>query len=313
MKNLTLLIVGLVVMTICLAASAEQTIEINEPGQSSGFVYAVEKPMINPYEALDRAAFFAQSFEVTEAAGDAAEYHSNDGMHVVRMVDGEKHWSYMHREQSGFELFVDNVRWLKADPESATPMIGEEDAKQIALGFAEYYFQDSKGADIRDVEVTRVWNGEQLNPDTDERDERVIREYSNEAVVKIRREINGLPVFGRGNIRIHVNNDGTVVAAFRRYRDFLETPMDVVDLPTYEELEAIAKEKAEYYCPKEEDSCRVRVDVGYFEGGEKNEQQFLEPMIYVRIKRETKGGDAMVDRFTIPLRDPEVAENLIPE
>jgi hypothetical protein len=312
MKRATTLVMWLAVFAVCASAAAERTVSVSVPGASSAYVYDVQVPTFTADDALERAALFAQSFAVPQDAIEAREEELNDVFQAVRYSDEDAAWVYSRFSASGFESFVDAARWLEADPYSEVPLIGEEAAAQIALDFAESHFTDSPYSEVYDVKVTRVMNHKQLNSDDVDREDRIIYDYSNEAVVKIYRAIDGIPVLGRGKIKIHVNNDGTVVGAFRRYRDLDVMPVDTVVLPTYDEVEAIAWDKAYEYCAAEDD-CRVRAEVGYYESDDLTAQHFLEPVISIHISRFTPGGESMGDAFTIPVRDPAVAENPRPE
>jgi len=222
---------------------------------------------------------------------------------------GNGRWTYGFFGLSGFEDFADLARFSKPNPDEALPLIDEKEAIRIALHFVAEQFKDASIADTRKIRFSRVWDEAQSTPDEGER---IIQKTSNESIVKIFRSINGLPVFGCGYYRIHLGNDGVVVGAFSQVHKIVEAPIESISLLSKEDIDAIVKEKTEYYC-KNAENCFMKVDVGYYEADHQTRQTVLEPFLVFRISVKTKSGESIARHFTIPMRDPNIAENPSPE
>ena len=74
----------------------------------------------------------------------------------------------------------------------------------------------------------------------------------------------------------------------------------------------------ETYCSGDILRCTIKVDVGYYEAGAKTYQAYLEPAVIFSIVQHVKIGEGREGplsaiRFTIPLREAHVAENVAPE
>lgn len=289
---------------------AQQDVEISMPDVEWANVYAINQEAKMDYSsAVARAEMFADSFGVSVFDLNQADYRDYDPEYFAVLYGETPQWSYGYFVETGFEDFVDLDRFLKSDPDDKTPLIGEAEAVSIAMDFVDDNFWDSELASIRNIRFSRVWDEAQLTADEEER---IIQKTSDEAVIKIDRSIDGIPVFGHGTFRIHVANDGAVVGAFRRCRHIDPVPVDIVQLPTLDEVENIAYNKLWKYCGDDTD-CDMKVDVGYFEGDAGTRQLFLEPVIVISLLQKADGGDVVARRFTIPIRDVAVAENISPE
>jgi hypothetical protein len=314
MKSIIALMVFFSLSALSETSWAQHDVQINLPDAVWANVYAVyHGAKRTPSQIVHRSEALAESFGVPVDDLMRVDIRGDESVHMGVLYGETPRWSYAYSPPSGFESFADLNRFLKSDDTDKTPLIAETTARDIALDFIGRNFDDTSLSEIRDVKFSRVWDAVQLTPDEGAP---IVRQTSNEAVIKVSRAIDGIPVFGQGSYKVHIANDGTVVAAFMRFRDIEEVPVDAVALPTKEELRKIADDNLLKYCGGEI-RCRMRIDVGYYETGSSKYQELLEPVVLVRISQHLEAHEGSHDtaqkHFTIPLRPAHIAENPVPE
>jgi hypothetical protein len=290
------------------ALAGDDTLTIDIPDQEYGYVYEIIPDKFDYQERLDRLLLYADVFGLSGPAANISEIREHGNAFAAFL--GDNRWTYGYHEISGQEFFADLERFTMSYPEEGLDLIGEEKAMEVSLDAIGYLFADSPRAEITTIRVSRLWDYVQLTPDEVKGE---IQKTSNETVVKVFRAIDGIPVYGPGGFfRVHVGNDASLHAVFDLTHQFEESPVDVIKLPTYDEVVALAEEKMAYYCANAV-RCRVRARVGYYENGRSTVQKYLEPLVIFEIAKLTAKGDTEPYDFAVPLRDPAIADVTIPE